>query len=248
MGSRTGLRIRCEKGVPAKVREACINYAVWLRLNLEFPIRVVAYLKKSYQIKTIATKEWVSASFFAPYDKNSEPYIRVATGDYAELVKSRGEEEAVYAILTSLAHELIHYQQWIDERDLDENEAEHECARLVDDFYDCCVFFEEAVQQKMVWTIANEEGYSISTNEQGESVVPLWSSRMKVEKIINSVPIYRGDHALAISLNDFINNRIDEFREDNLLVGANWCGKELMGREFLPSEILERIQDELQRD
>jgi hypothetical protein len=248
MGSRAGLRIRSEKGVPAKVRESCINFAVWLRLNLEFPIRVVVYLKKSDQMKTMDSKELVSATFFGPYDKNSEPYIRVATGDYDELVKSRGETDAVYAILTSFAHELVHYQQWVDDRNFDESEAEHGGLKIVDDYYEGSAFFEEAVQQKKVWTIANDEGYSITTNDQGETVVPFWSSLMKVERIINSVPAYRNDHALEISLNEFTSSWINEFKEDNLFVGINWCGKGLMGHELLPSEILERIQDELRTE
>jgi hypothetical protein len=248
MGSRTGLRIRSEKGVPAKVRESCIDFAVWLRLNLEFPIRVVVYLKKGDQIKTMVTKELVSAAFFGPYDKNSEPYIRVATGDYDELVKSGGEADAVYAIVTSFAHELVHYQQWVDDRNFDENEAEHEGLKIVDDYYEGRVFFEEAVQQKKVWTIANDDGYTITANDQGESVVPFWSSLMKVERIINSVPTYCNDHPLEISLNEFTKNWINDLKENDFLVGINWCGKGLMGREFLPSEVLERIQDELRTE
>ena len=58
-------------------------------LNWEYPIGVEVYLKKSDQIKTIDSKGMVSATFFEPYDKNVEPYIRVATGDYEELVQER---------------------------------------------------------------------------------------------------------------------------------------------------------------
>jgi hypothetical protein len=93
------------------------------------------YIKKDYQIKTLDTKEMVSATFF-PYDKDVEPYIRVATGDYLELVSERGEEDAVFAILNSMAHEIIHYQQWIEDRDFDEDEAENTSTILVDNYYD----------------------------------------------------------------------------------------------------------------
>ncbi|MCO7127607.1 DUF2750 domain-containing protein [Sporolactobacillus shoreicorticis] len=245
MGVRTGLRIRSEKGVHAKVRDSCINFAVWLRLNRDFPIRVVVYLKKSVQIKTVVSKELVSATFFAPYDKNSEPYIRVATGDYDELVRNSGEAHAINAILTSMAHELVHYQQWIEDRNFDESEAEHEASKLADDYCEGSTFFEEAVHQNKVWTIANEEGYSIATNEQGESVVPFWSSQMKIDKAINSVPAYRSDHSLEVPLNEFTSDWINELKEDDFLVGINWCGRGLMGHELLPNKVLERIQDEI---
>lgn len=78
---RKGLRIRTKTGVHIEVKRACLEFAKWLRTSYDFPIRVVVYLKKDYKIKNRFTKEQVSATFFAPYDKDEEPYIRVATGD-----------------------------------------------------------------------------------------------------------------------------------------------------------------------
>lgn len=242
---RSGLRVRCEKGVNVNVREACLDLAVWLRLNLEFPIRVVVYLKNRYQIKTINTKELVSATFFAPYDKNVEPYIRVATGDYDELVKERGEINAIYAILNSMAHELVHYRQWVENREFDENEAENEGSKLVDNYFEGSTFFEETVQQKKVWTIANEEGAPIANNDEGESIMPFWSTKTKADKIINIVPAYRNYQVQEIPLEDFLNNWIYRLKKDNLLIGINWCGKGLIGHEMLPNEVFEQILDQI---
>jgi hypothetical protein len=131
---REGLRIRSEKGVNPEVRSACIEFGKWLRYNMEFPIRVVVYLKEDYLIKNITTKEMVSATFFAPYEKNVEPYIRIATGDYEELIKQRGREDAIFAILESIAHEVTHYQQWLEDRPIDEEEAEQKGVELVDKY------------------------------------------------------------------------------------------------------------------
>ena len=58
-----------------------MDFAKWLPLYLEFPIRVVVYVNKAYQIKTQDGKEMVNATFLGPYSKDEEPYIRVATGD-----------------------------------------------------------------------------------------------------------------------------------------------------------------------
>ncbi|MEH6882331.1 hypothetical protein V7Z92_00085 [Priestia megaterium] len=52
----------------------------------------------------------VTATFFAPYEKDVEPYIRIATGDYTDLIRERGKIDALYAMLDSIAHELCHYQ------------------------------------------------------------------------------------------------------------------------------------------
>lgn len=244
---RSGLRIRCEKGVNSKVRQSCIDFAVWLRLNMEFPIRVVVYIKKDYQIKTIDTKEMVSATFFSPYQKNVEPYIRVATGDYEELVTERGEENAIFAILNSMAHELIHYQQWIEDRDFDEIEAENEveaenkAPKLVEDYYYGSSFIEEIVKQQKVWTIEeNEDAYATATNMDGQSIIPFWSSKLGAEKIINSVKAYRDYKPNEISIENFI-QLLTELDNEGLLIGANWRGKQLMGHDMEPKEIIADI-------
>lgn len=56
--------------------------------------------------------EWVTASFFWPYDKLDEPYIRVATGDFQELISDTDKYDTLAGILASITHELTHYFQW----------------------------------------------------------------------------------------------------------------------------------------
>lgn len=121
---RQGLRIRCDKGVHPEVRRACLEFGHWLRKEFEFPIRVVVYLKKDYRIKSQADKELVTGTFLGPFDKNEEPYIRVATGDYLELLEERGQDNALASILGTIAHEIGHYYQWIDDLELEDDEAE----------------------------------------------------------------------------------------------------------------------------
>ncbi|MGU3396812.1 hypothetical protein [Priestia aryabhattai] len=131
---RTGLRLRSEPSVDPEVRKACISFCKWLRTQMEFPIRVVLYLKKDVQIKNRTTKELVTATFFAPYEKDVEPYIRIATGDYKDLIRERGKIDALYAMLDSIAHELCHYQQWLEDKELEEGEAEEKGSQLVDEY------------------------------------------------------------------------------------------------------------------
>ncbi|MCY9140438.1 hypothetical protein [Peribacillus frigoritolerans] len=132
---RSGLRVKCEKDVNPSVSRTCLSFAVWLRTYMEFPIRVVVNLKTDYQLKTRDTKELASATFFAPYDKTVEPYIRIATGGYEELVSERGKNGALWTILRSMAHEIIHYPQWLEDREMDEKEAENGSEELLDSYY-----------------------------------------------------------------------------------------------------------------
>ena len=111
---RSGLRTRFERGVDPEVRAACLRFCAWLRKEYFFPIRIPVYFKKSEQIKAM-DGEMVSATFFEPVNKYDEPYARVATGDYQKLREVAGRDDALASILMSIAHELTHYFQWIND-------------------------------------------------------------------------------------------------------------------------------------
>ncbi|MGE0278983.1 MAG: hypothetical protein AB7R40_26620 [Nitrospiraceae bacterium] len=115
---RSGIRIRGARGHP-EVRQALVRYAKWLRKRYVFPIRVPVYLFPSVTIIT-QDGEHVSASFFAPWDPNEEPFIRIATGDYESLKKKLGRNDALAAFIVSLSHEVNHYFQWIKSGEISE--------------------------------------------------------------------------------------------------------------------------------
>ena len=106
-----GLRIRGQRGHP-EVRAALIRFATWLRRHREFPTLLPVYLIPGDQVRT-CEGELCSASFFAPDSKLDAPYARIATGDFPRLRRSRGRDSALAAYLHSLAHELVHYDQWL---------------------------------------------------------------------------------------------------------------------------------------
>ncbi len=131
--TRSGLRFRFEAGVHKEVREACIKYAKWLRKEFEFPILLVFYIKKAPLIKN-KEKELVSATFFAPYSKNVEPYARVATGYYCKDKKERGKDDALASILCSINHEFVHYLQWINNKPLTERGVEKKADSILNKY------------------------------------------------------------------------------------------------------------------
>jgi len=108
---RKGLRICGHRGHP-EVRAALIRFGRWLRGTYDFPIRVPVYLSPANRIVTISGEQ-VSASFFAPFDRDVEPHIRIATGDYCVLKKELGRDSALACYIVSLSHEVVHYQQWL---------------------------------------------------------------------------------------------------------------------------------------
>ncbi|MCH7726489.1 MAG: hypothetical protein IH991_08435 [Planctomycetes bacterium] len=113
--TRTGIRIRGHRGHP-EVRNALIRFARWLRANCDFPIRVPVYLLPGDFVVTLHGEQ-CSASFFAPFDQHVEPYIRIPTGDYTQIVNDVGRDNALASFIISLSHEVIHYQQWVETGD-----------------------------------------------------------------------------------------------------------------------------------
>jgi hypothetical protein len=126
---RRGLRIVGARG-NAEVRGAIVRFARWLRTQYDFPMRVPVYLR-SERILVNMHGERCTATFFAPWNRKVEPYIRIATGDYPQLKRQLGRDNALSGYLGSLAHEVIHYQQWIKANRLSEKGVARDASRIV---------------------------------------------------------------------------------------------------------------------
>ena len=94
------------------MRAALVRFARWLRREYAFPLRLPVYLLPGEFVVTMNGSK-CSASFFAPWDREVEPYARVATGSYPKVKAKVGRDNALAGCLCSVAHEVIHYQQWI---------------------------------------------------------------------------------------------------------------------------------------
>ena len=114
---RQGIRIRYEKGVDPEVKRAIGDFINWLRSEYVFPKRVNLYVKAERRIRA-TNGEFVCGTFFRPADRNKEPYIRVATGDYYELLSECGKDNALARILSSIASVFTYYFQWLNDIEL----------------------------------------------------------------------------------------------------------------------------------
>jgi tetratricopeptide (TPR) repeat protein len=132
---RSGLRIVGRRG-PSDVRRCLQRYARWLREYVNFPVRVPVYLSPRKELK-LSDGQSASASILTPFDRRQEPYIRIAAGDYAELLRERGRDRALAAYLGSLSHEVVHYRQWIERKPLTERGVIAKASAMVDDYATC---------------------------------------------------------------------------------------------------------------
>lgn len=115
--THTGLRLRFEPGVDEEVRAFLLDFARWLRKEFLFPLRLNVYVKRARRIRAM-DGEYVVGTMWRPASYDTPPHIRLATGDYDELVADRGKENAKWAILHTFAHELTHYYQHINDLQL----------------------------------------------------------------------------------------------------------------------------------
>jgi hypothetical protein len=124
------LQIIFSPGLGDYLKETCLEFANWVRNKIDFPIPLKIYMKNVYKIKNSITNEYVYATFWAPKSKNDEPYIRIA----ARISDGSEKFDSVFSILSTFAHELIHYYQWVNDKKLYENEAKKKGAELVEEY------------------------------------------------------------------------------------------------------------------
>lgn len=120
---RSGLRVRHDPGVHPEMRGAIMRFVAWLRTEYYFPMRVTVYVKASEYVRASDGEE-VNGVFFGPYDPLLEPRIRVGSRDYPKNSIKRGRDNALAAVLYTLAHELTHYFQWVNQIKLTERGEE----------------------------------------------------------------------------------------------------------------------------
>ena len=139
MTVRKGLRIRINKS-NAEIANHFKLFAAWLRKHYDFPIRLPVYLSDK---KYVVDKEGEScvSIFFAPYDNQVEPYIKIATGDFQDLVEERGKESAVFDILFSFALDIKKYQKWLASNStVDGYDATEDATELLQSYIDDSIF------------------------------------------------------------------------------------------------------------
>lgn len=126
-----GLRIRCVDRIEPQLKDIIIEFGTWLRKKINFPNRLFIYVRNKYKSKTNSDENFL-ASFFAPYNKDSNPYIRIDIENHK--VEGNDSKEFRHSILISIAHEIVHYMQWIGNISFYEKEAEDKSEQLVEQF------------------------------------------------------------------------------------------------------------------
>lgn len=129
-----GLSVHYSHETDPMLKTFLSDFARWLRENYHFPVSVDVYVMSDAQICAM-DGDMVSATFFGPYDREDQPYIRIAAGDFYGLSAAYGRFSALCSTAASLAHELTHYYQWLNDLKLsvrtEEKQAEKYSEKIV---------------------------------------------------------------------------------------------------------------------
>jgi hypothetical protein len=76
----------------------------------------------------------VETSLFMPWARTLEPYIRIATGDYSEIRRERGRDNALAVYLHVLTLQVLHYREWVETGDSSNRGKDARATRLVEKY------------------------------------------------------------------------------------------------------------------
>lgn len=110
-------------------------------------------------------------------------------------------------------------------------------------------FLAELEAGELVFTIVDADGAVPCPKGSGEaSVMPFWSSRERVEKVIRTVPDYAGFSPKSIPLGEFLDTWLPGLARDGLDVGINWAGRKALGYDMSPVDLKQELENPVQDD
>ena len=132
---RSGVRVDFSKNVNLDVKRAIKELLAWLRKEYTFPVRIRIYVAGSYYVKA-RDGDLVRDLFFWPENRDDEPYIKIATGDYEHWLKKIGKDNALSTILIALLKNLTHYFQWLNDKNLSLSTLKRQAKMCADEIMD----------------------------------------------------------------------------------------------------------------
>jgi Protein of unknown function (DUF2750) len=106
-------------------------------------------------------------------------------------------------------------------------------------------FIVEAMAQGCVWGLEGPEGWALCASEQSEEtdVMPFWSHESFAK--VHCQDDWSEYKAVAIDLNEFLDDWLPGMHDDVILIGINW-DENLEGEEYEPLDLLEEFEEEMQ--
>lgn len=102
-------------------------------------------------------------------------------------------------------------------------------------------FYREVAKVDDVFTLG-KDGTPMLVSGAAGSVLPVWSSRSRAEKVLATVSGYDGMTVLGMPWSEFEKNQLPELECEGILLGVNWAGKAANGYELPPHMVMESVR------
>ena len=103
-------------------------------------------------------------------------------------------------------------------------------------------FYKQVASSGVLWTLRDSGGFPAPVSESGQRAQPFWSSRSRVDLIIQGSPAYRGFEPVEISWHAFKEKWVPGLTQDKILVGVNWSGVKAKGYDLAPSQVVANVE------
>lgn len=129
------IKMHYSKHIDIRIKLAYKEFNKWIKTYMNLVKVLHVFIKEDYNILS-RNKESAIGLFGYPNGRNKYPYIKLAIGDFEDLCFKNGEYIAIMSILHTYAHELVHFEQWLDNKPSLEKKADKKATKLVEDFSD----------------------------------------------------------------------------------------------------------------
>ena len=102
-------------------------------------------------------------------------------------------------------------------------------------------FYRDVAKTRKVWTVRDAGGVPAPMTSSGRRSMPFWSSRSRVERIIRGAAAYSGFEPREISWDEFLQTWVPDLRSHRILVGVNWSGKNVVGYDLEPQDVVANV-------
>lgn len=103
------------------------------------------------------------------------------------------------------------------------------------------LFYREVSATLHLWSLFTDEGVPTFCNGEGDTCLHIWSSKEKVEKIIETEDRFQHFKPLQIPWSQFESYWIRELLPDDVRFAINWVGKEHMVWEESAGELTNHV-------
>lgn len=98
-------------------------------------------------------------------------------------------------------------------------------------------FYREVADARSLWTVRDAGGFPAPLNAAGLRVQPFWSSRARVEEIIEELSDTAAFIPVEISWEEFRTLWVPGLKQDGILMGLNWSKTEAAGADMEPDDV-----------